>query len=189
MRAFIAVDIPSDVKDAIGKLQRKLMREVKSSVKWVEVANIHTTLRFLGEVPEEKIEQLSKVLPKGGRGIAPFKINIKGLGAFPNLSRPRVIWVGMQAQGNRMVQLYSQIETLVRDLGFTAERRAFSSHLTIGRIKQLRDQNEWVNAIGKRQELFFGEATVDCFYLFQSILKPQGPEYRKLKKFDLPGEG
>lgn len=187
MRAFIAADIPSAVKEEIGKLQKELMREVRSSVKWVEAANIHITLRFLGEVPEEKIEQLCQILPKGGREVTPFKISIKGLGAFPNLSRPRVIWVGMESQGNQIEQLYSQIETLVRDLGFTPEKRAFSPHLTIGRIKQLRDQNEWVNAIGKRQELFFGEAAVGCFYLFQSILKPQGPEYKKLKKFDLPG--
>ncbi len=187
MRAFIAADIPSDVKDEIGKIQKKLMGEVRSSVKWVDVEKIHVTLRFLGDVPEEKIELLCQVLPKGGREVAPFKISIKGLGVFPNLSRPRVIWVGMESQGNKMDQLYSQIEALVRDLGFTPEKRAFSPHLTIGRIKQLRDQNEWVNAIEKSQELFFGEASVDCFYLFQSILKPQGPEYRKLKKFDLPG--
>lgn len=189
MRAFIAVDIPSAVKDEIGKLQKELMREVRSSVKWVAAANIHITLRFLGEVPEEKIEQLCQVLPKGGRGVNPFKIIIKKLGVFPNLSRPRVIWVGMESQGNQMEQLYSQIETLARDLGFTPEKRTFSPHLTIGRIKQLKDYTEWVKSIGKREGLFFGETTVECFYLFQSILKPQGPEYRKLKKFDLPGDG
>jgi len=189
MRVFIAVDIPSTVKDEIGKLQKQLMREVSSSVKWVEVANIHATLRFLGEVSEEKTELLYQELSKGGREIAPFKISVRGLGAFPNLSRPRVIWVGMGSEGKRMEQLSSQIEALVRGLGFPPETRAFSPHLTIGRVKQLRDRVEWAGAIGKREEIFFGEATVDCFYLYQSILKPLGPEYRKLKRFDLPVEG
>ena len=189
MRAFIAADIPSAVKDEIGKLQQQLRREVSSLVKWVKVANIHITLRFLGEVPEEKIELLRQVLPKGGRGIVPFTISVRGMGIFPELSRPRVIWVGMESVGKKMEQLYSQIETVVRDLGFPPETRAFSPHLTVGRVKQLRDRAEWVRAIGKREDILLGETEVDCFYLFQSILKPQGPEYRKLERFDLPGEG
>lgn len=189
MRAFIAAEIPSVIRNKIGKIQRELMKEVSSSVKWVEVANIHITLRFLGEVPEEKIELLRQVLPKGGAGIAPFKITVRGLGAFPELSRPRVIWVGMESEGRKMEQLYLQIEDLVRDLGFPPETRDFSPHLTVGRVKQLRDRAEWVRAIKEREDIFLGETTVDCFYLFQSILRPLGPEYKKLGKFDLPGTG
>ena len=189
MRTFIAVDIPAAVKEEIGKLQEQLKKEVSSVVKWVNAENIHITLRFLGEVPEEKIELLRQVLPKGGRGIAPFKISIRGLGVFPEPSRPRVIWVGMESEGKMMEQLYWQIETLMRDSGFSPETRAFSPHLTVGRVKQLRNRTEWVRAIEKREGIFIGETKADCFYLFQSILRPQGPEYRKLEKFDLLGEG
>src|SRR6266498_4324576 len=135
LRAFIAVEIPSEIQQNVYKETSKLRKELDSLVRWVPVENMHLTLKFLGDISPSSVEFLMQMLRNEADTVPCFTIRLTGLGSFPSPKRPRVIYIGIQAPAG-LVALHRGIESASRRLGYESEERGFSPHLTIGRVKQ-----------------------------------------------------
>ena len=183
MRTFVAVELPEGIKNQIATVQAEL-RRIPAQVSWVKPGNIHVTLKFLGEVPENKIEEVFSATEAGCRGIKKFRMGLKGLGGFPNLQRPRVIWVGTSAGEKEITELQEKVEKELEKTGFPKEDRKFTPHFTIGRIKMPKGIEELSQAVGKI-EFATEEFEVKEVVVMQSQLNPAGAIYTPLKKIAL----
>ena len=191
LRAFIAVEIPPKIHQAIENKTASMQAALNASlVRWVPSANIHLTLKFLGDISPTNVEMLSQMLSVEVSQHQAFGMGFEGLGAFPNSKRPRVIWIGIQAPAG-LEALQHGIEAAAAKLGYPVEKRPFSPHLTIGRVKQN------INSIGMKkirtaleetQVGSLGTMQVTAVHLFKSDLKPSGAVYTRLFSASLEKE-
>ncbi len=184
LRAFIAVEIPREIRDAVGKAMVPLQKGIGSIVHWVPVENMHLTLKFLGDVSAANVEMLSEMLRAEADLFHCFDLRLSGLGSFPNLKRPRVIYIGIQAPAT-LEALQRGIESASRRLGYESEERGFSPHLTIGRVKHASrvtasEQQTIRRTLEKTRIDLLGTARVDSVHLYKSDLKPTGSVYTRL---------
>ena len=169
MRTFVAVEITdSTVLDSIKKLQTDL----KISAKPVEIHNMHFTLMFLGDIPEETATKVQAQLDT--IQFTSFDIGFVGVGAFPKPKFPRVIWVGLDENGEKLVQLAKIVEEKLAPLGFRSDK-PFKPHATIFRIKNHPD--DVTGQISKYAGVKFGTQKVSAIKFKQSVLTPSGPIY------------
>jgi 2'-5' RNA ligase len=186
IRAFIAVDIPEDVRVAIGDAQARLTRaHVGVKISWTKVESIHVTLQFLGYVEEVAVEKIKTALQAVAENHAPFELSVRGAGAFPNENRARVLWVGCEDTEGRLKALAGAVEAAMQPLGFEPEHREFSAHLTLGRVKFPRPDAALTRALDSVKNEAFGTMRVESMHLFESQLHPQGSVYRKLSSHKL----
>ena len=179
MRLFIAVDLPDEIQKGLKEVQRDL-RSLTETARWV-VPEFHVTLKFLGEVPTKRLDNIHEAL--AGLSWKPFTIKVQGIGFFPGTRSPRVIWAGMEAP--TMSGLAVELDARMERIGFEKERRAFRPHITLARARDNRMDSLLVKAAAKYAEHQFGSFKVDRVSLFQSALKPTGPVYNKLKEYPL----
>lgn len=183
LRAFIAIEIPLEIHQAIEKKTAPIRAALDSSlVRWVPSGNIHLTLKFLGDVSPASIEMLSQMLSLEVNQHQAFELEFRELGAFPNPRRPRVIWIGIQAPA-MLETLQHGIEAASATLGYPDEKRPFSPHLTIGRVKQNVDSagiQKIRIALEETQVGSLGNAHVTAVHLFKSDLKTTGAVYTRL---------
>ena len=180
MRTFIAIDLPSEIRDALSSLQRDL-KTVTTSARWVAPESIHLTLKFIGEIQDHRVDEIDTELQ--GLSWKPFPVSVRGAGFFPGSRSPRVFWAGMEA--STMDGLAQEIDTRMERLGFEKEKRAFRPHLTLARARDMRLDTALVVAAARFENEEFGAFTVDRFHLIQSTLKPTGAVYTKLKEYRL----
>ncbi len=184
MRTFIAIDLSPEIKNRLTASVR-LLKPVATGIKWVAPDNYHLTLKFIGEVAQERIEVIKAVLDEVARKHLRFALTVRGSGSFPpGQSRMRVIWVGFEA-GPELFSLQSDLETALEQEGFPREERAFSPHLTIGRAREPQKQERLKTELDKLGQQEFGTMEVEEIELFQSILRPEGPEYRIVSRHHL----
>jgi len=180
LRAFIAVEIPHEVHKAIENETAPLRATLnKSLVRWVPTSNMHLTLKFLGDVSPTNVDMLAQMLSLEAGGHPAFEIQFKGLGVFPNPKRPHVIWIGIQAP-DELTALQHGIEAAAAKLGYPPEKRSFSPHLTIGRVKQSinsGDMHKIRTALEGIKVGSLGTAPVSAVHLFKSDLQPTGAVY------------
>ena len=183
MRTFIAIELGKPVKDALSRLQSELNKS-EADVKWVFPENIHLTLKFLGEVKEEKIPKIIQSLKKIAHTVNSFRAEINTIGAFPNAKSPRVIWVGIEQGKENLLQLAELIEDGAVKLGFPREERKFSAHITIGRVRSPKSKAALLQTM---EQLQFDplSQTIKSIALFKSTLTPKGPIYEKLSEESL----
>lgn len=185
IRAFIAIELPPDIQTGLNRVLKQLAPATKA-VRWVPAANIHLTLKFLGDTPVDKVEQLKNAIKIEALQHEPFEIQAGTLGAFPSPRRPRVVWIGVQAP-NELSELAEGIETATIPLGFPSEGRPFSPHLTLGRVSQHAAQDE-INKLAdlllKTQVGSLGTAKVTGVHFFRSDLRPGGAVYTSLFQAD-----
>ena len=136
IRSFIAIELPEEVKSALTKLRGGLERTEHSFIKWVDPGGIHLTLKFLGNVPFKQVTQITRAVEEATKGIPHFHLEISSLGAFPNLKQPRVLWVGIGGEIDRLLRLQQNIDSALAPLGFAKEERPFTPHLTLARMRQ-----------------------------------------------------
>ena len=183
LRAFIAVELPPEIHKAIESETATLRAALDSSlVRWVPTSNIHLTLKFLGGVSPANVELLTQMLSVEVNQYESFTIKFEGLGAFPNPRRPRVIWIGIQAPTD-FEALQHGIEAAAATLGYPAEKRPFSPHLTIGRVKQHAGpagMQKIRNALEEMEVGALGTVQANAVHLFKSDLKPTGAVYTRL---------
>lgn len=181
LRAFLAVPLPAEVVRQAQAIQRDL-RKALPQVRWVRPEAMHLTLKFFGDVPEEALEKIGKVVLSVGSRQAPFQIEVTGLGIFPSLHRPRVIWLGIREDGS-LKMLYQSLEEGFAHIGFPAEGRPFTPHLTLGRARErLPAPHE---ALERYRNHSCGAVPVDQLILFESRLQPAGAVYHPLQTFFL----
>src|SRR6266850_5653786 len=134
VRTFICIEIPESIKERIDGLQTTL-KEIDAQVSWTKPSNIHLTLKFLGGVEAARIDRVRKAVQRAATGISPFEIEVSGAGCFPSPRNPRVLWVGFSVVPEALKELYKNIEDELAREGFPREKRKFSPHLTIGRVR------------------------------------------------------
>lgn len=175
VRTFICIEIPDSIKERIDQLQQTL-RKIEAQVSWTTPSKIHLTLKFLGGVETPRIERVEKAVRRAATGISPHEVEVGGAGCFPSPRNPRVLWVGLSIVPEPLKQLYTRLEDQLAIEGFSREKKKFSPHLTIGRIRTPRNSAlvaEALIATGFRQESF--EATE--VIVMRSDLKPTGAIY------------
>ena len=183
LRAFIAIEIPARVQDEIQAATASLQNTLGPDlVRWVAPRNLHLTLKFLGDISPASVEILQQMLRTESGQHRPFEIRLEGLGAFPTVHRPRVIWTGLVAPG-ALDSLQRGIESASARLGYEAEERPFSPHLTLGRVKQnltTAGLQRVRMALEQTQIGDLGTARVEALHLFRSDLQPGGSIYTRL---------
>jgi RNA 2',3'-cyclic 3'-phosphodiesterase len=181
IRAFIAVDIPDDVRAAVKEAQARL-KQVPMGVKmsWTKIDNLHLTLQFLGPIEERLVDKIKSALQPVAKEHHPFDVSVHGTGAFPNEHKARVIWVGCDDVGDRLKALAQSVQASMQPLGFEPEHHEFSAHLTLGRIKVPRPDVALTSALDSLKNNSFGTLRVEAIHLFESQLHPEGSIYSKL---------
>jgi len=183
IRAFIAIEFAAATVNRITAAIEQLKPHIVG-IRWVASANYHLTLKFLGNIDESQIETIGPALTDALRPFQRFTINAKGLGVFPNVKRPRVLWVGLV--GSPLTTLALAVEAALLPLGFRREEKAFTPHLTIGRWRQTERADRVLGEALKSWTYFdFGATVVDEIILFESVLKPAGAIYNRLKVITL----
>jgi RNA 2',3'-cyclic 3'-phosphodiesterase len=183
LRAFIAIELPSHVCDAIKKQTTHLRQTLGNDlIRWVPTQNMHLTLKFLGDIATSHVDFLKQLLTREADSHPQFDLQLGGLGSFPNSRRPRLLWIGIHAPAD-LASLQKSVEAGASRLGYEQEERAFSPHLTIGRTRQSVSQPELQKiraALDTIQLGNIGTAKVDSIHLFKSDLQPSGSIYTKL---------
>jgi len=181
LRAFISIDIP--FAETLKKLHKEIIK-TQADVKLVEPDNVHITLKFLGEIHDNLIEDINKIIESSVEQIKPFTITLFGTGAFPNKDYMKVLWIGIK--NTEQIQTLAQnIDEQLTKLGFKKETRGFSAHLTIGRVRSARQKEKLQQIIQNNEHTEFIEIKVDSIKLKQSTLTPQGPIYTTIKEIKL----
>jgi len=160
----------------------------QADVRWVNPEKIHLTLKFFGNIDESRIEPIVKSIEGPIQNTSPFSLKVRGVGAFPHLKNPRVIWMGLVDGKEVLVHIQKQLERELEKIGFEPEERAFHPHLTLGRMKSNKGRSELVGRMERRKEEEFGDFGVERVILFKSDLRPTGPIYTHLRELKLGNE-
>jgi len=187
VRTFIAIELSEEVRAGLARLQEELRRRGEG-VKWVRPEGVHLTLKFLGDVPADRIEEIAQAVREACVGFSPFQISFARLGCFPDLRRPRVVWVGVEGEVETLARLQKAIENNLDALGFPPEKRGFSPHLTLGRLRkevgsgERRRLGQLIEATAAGQ---LGGMMVEAINVMRSDLKPTGAVYTQLASIKL----
>ncbi len=186
IRAFIAIPIPQDLRDYIGNIIEKFKSELpENSIKWVEPANIHLTLQFLGDISNSTLKNLVENL--GGDNFLSFDLEITQVGAFPSIFNPRVVWIGI-SRNERLNNLALYIQNFTKSLQVETDGKPFSPHFTIARIKPGIKKNtldSLKKLLVKNRDMDHLQFNVNKYCLYKSNLTPNGPVYSVLQSYNL----
>lgn len=185
IRSFLAFELPPEIREKIGEVSTELQK-LTLPIRWVKVTNIHLTIIFLGYVDEDKIDDIKEKVNLVVQRFSIFQTRLNGIGVFPNWRKPRVIWIGLGGEIERLSNLREELQTELKVLGFKPEKRPFAPHLTIGRFKGLLDRDEELKSILDRYHDLSGDLQyLNELVLFKSDLKPDGPVYTKMATWQL----
>ncbi len=182
-RVFVAVEIPAVVRQELAGLLVDLRRQSGTVVRWVKPEIMHLTLVFLGELPEMTVSRAGELAAATVAAVVPFACRLEGLGAFPSPERARVVWTGLDEGRSELSALQRLLSKSLQKIGYVPERRPFSPHLTLGRLRSPADVRSLVG-----QRFTSSSFTVERVTLFRSVLRPEGPEYTALGNFPLTGD-
>ena len=189
IRAFIAIELPVEIKNNLRARQSRIKSGSGNLVKWVDPENIHLTLKFLGNIKTGDIEAVTAAMQNAAAQAKSFNLQLQNLGAFPNLNRVQVIWVGLGGELDSLLKLQKNLENNLAKIGFAPEERPFAPHLTLGRVRDtagiIDKQNIGKAIAGLKTETAL-TFSAPALSLMQSDLRPQGPVYTCLKNIALP---
>ena len=187
IRAFVALDFPPAVKAAVSELLARLTRTA-GHISWITPRGVHLTLKFLGNIPVSRLEGIKRALRAAVENIAPFNLQLGGLGLFPDQGQPRVIWWGLASDSSRLGRLAGNLERELAKCGFVREKRPFTPHLTLGRIRRLKQPARQLRQYLEQTELPACPAIeIKEVVLMQSTLSNSGAVYDRLASFPLKG--
>ena len=187
IRAFVAIEIPEDVRVALGEAQLRLKQShPKVKVSWAKIGNLHLTLQFLGSIEESAVPRISQVLANAVATVPVFDVPVAGVGAFPDRDRPRVLWIGCPDSNGKLRALAQAVQAALRTCGFQPEPVPWVAHFTLGRIRAPRPDLALTHALDSLTNEVFGMLRVAEIHLFQSQLHPEGSVYTQLSSHSLP---
>lgn len=186
VRTFIAIKLSPEIISKISGVQEELKR-TDAKVKWVKPKNIHLTLKFLGHITSEELEKVKIAIRETLKPFRSFGISISGLGAFPKIEYPRIIWLGVDEGKEELKRMASNLEERLAEIGFAKEKRPFSPHLTLGRVKSQKEKGGLTEALTSTEASHSGNMRVDKIAIIKSELKPQGSIYTSLEEISLKG--
>jgi 2'-5' RNA ligase len=178
-RTFIAVPLPRRVREAAGALQG-LLKGQGGRLKWVRPDGMHLTLKFLGDVDPARVPEIEQALAAAAGSAAPFTLDVRGIGVFPGMRKPRVLWMGVKGQLDLLSALQVAVESELVRIGFPAEQRPFRAHLTLARIKVPIRLSLPPEILSKAEGMGSGAFTVERICVFRSELKPAVAVYTQL---------
>jgi 2'-5' RNA ligase len=181
IRSFVAFDINNPaILQKFAEVQESLLK-TGADLKSVEPQNIHITMRFLGDIQATTVDSIHEGMKKVD--FSAFNCEIHGVGVFPDLRYTRVVWAGITKGSDELQKIAEQLETQLRQLGFRADPRGFSPHLTLARVRTGRNKAELARIVQELTDYDFGTLKADCLRLKKSVLTPQGPIYSTLREF------
>ncbi|MGD8990732.1 MAG: RNA 2',3'-cyclic phosphodiesterase [Desulfobacterales bacterium] len=178
-RAFVALELPESIRASIGAAQ-KALQSYGFLVKWVRPENIHLTLKFLGNIDANRTDAVVNAMTLAARGRAALHLNASGIGVFPNARRPRVIWIGLGGQVDHLKSLQQTLDAHLADSGFSAEKRPFKGHLTLGRVKGKIAAERMQSALDEFNAFESNGFATNRIILFKSELHPTGAIYTQV---------
>lgn len=186
IRAFIAFELPTDITWLAADLQNRL-KDQGLKLRWVRPQNMHLTLKFLGDVGADRIGAITAAMKAIAQGVPPMALTVQGMGVFPGMRKPRVVWIGVGGATDLLERAHRGVDERLALLGFQREDRPFKAHLTLARINQPVDARRLLETI--QMEGGYGARPFQAneMVLFQSVLKPQGPTYTPLVRAVLKG--
>ena len=182
IRTFIAIELPDEVKEFLRPICSRL-KLTAADVKWARLEGMHLTLKFLGNISPDLLPALGNEVRPAFSGQKPLRMRVNGVGAFPSLAKPRVIWAGLEDSVGALAPLVRRVEDLLVPLGFSREKRPFTPHLTLGRTRSNKGLADLVEEVRQNMDASGPYFVADQAILFQSILRPTGPEYHPLVRF------
>ena len=182
LRLFTAVDVPTETLEQLEGIVDPYRAEI-SNARWAPVANQHLTLKFLGHVGSEMLAEIAAACGAAGARVAPGEITVSGFGAFPSARRARVLWAGIVDESEVLPSIATALDELLAPLGFEREKRAYTPHLTLARLKVPAD----VRGVLERLDYVSAPSRVGAFHLYRSRLSPKGARYEVLETFALAG--
>ena len=180
IRSFFAVDIEDEMIVRRLAEAQGMLANTGADLKLVKPQNIHLTVRFLGNISPPMVDAIYEEMKQVS--FAPFEIELRGLGAFPRLSHPRVVWAGIRKGADQLVKIFGQLEPRLRGLGFKPDTKGFSPHLTIARVRTGRNKAQLIKLVRELEDYEFGAVKAECLKLKKSVLTPQGPIYTTLRE-------
>lgn len=180
IRTFVAVEVAAEVRDHAARLIARL-QTAQANVRWVPTENLHLTLKFLGDVDVAETPKICTAVAQAAAEVPAFEMQCFGTGAFPNVNRPRTLWIGIGVGAESLTHLQANIETALEELGYPKEQRRFHGHLTIGRIRQGRQGiSQLAELLRSREDLVLGTTKVQEAIVFASRLGRDGARYEPL---------
>lgn len=189
LRVFTAVEISPEIRSAATRLIERL-KAAPTKVTWTKPANLHYTLKFLGDVPETQLPDVCRAVEEAVSPFTPFEIVAGRVGAFPSISRPRTLWIGVTDGAERVELVFQALERLLKPLGYPPEGRRFTAHLTLGRVRDSSSGaiEELSELLRKHADFDAGAMTVDAVTVFASTLGRDGPTYEVLSRAEFTGD-
>jgi 2'-5' RNA ligase len=184
MRTFIAIEIPSEIKTEMAKAQEQLRRAAAVDAGWTQPEGIHLTLKFLGEVSETRVPEMMSALTNVVAGTGGFRLELSGVGTFPNPGNARVVWIGIAGAIDRLLKLQAMVEEAMIGLRFEREERKFTPHLTLGRIKFIHSRDAWLKSLESIKDVRFPAFEVNAISLMKSDLKSTGAVYTEMGRIE-----
>jgi len=184
IRSFIAIELPDATREAIAVVQERL-KQSRAAVRWAKPAGIHLTLKFLGNILPAQVDDIAAAVELLVRDEPPITLCAGGLGGFPSPRKPRVIWVGLRGEIERLANIQAGLEKALEPLGFAREGRGFRPHLTIGRVKDRHRLQPLIEAMSTLELPEFNSFDADEIILYKSDLRPTGAIYTKLHRMPL----
>jgi 2'-5' RNA ligase len=188
IRSFIAIELPDPLKEALDQLESRLKTDRQPYVKWVDPASIHLTLKFLGSISADSVAEITRAIGAAVAGTAPFRLRSGTLGVFPNPKRVQVVWVGLEGELDQLNRLQQKLEASLSPLGFPPERRRFTPHLTLARLRDrasAAEREEMGKLVAETGLADATEITVDTVSLMKSELTRTGPIYTRISRVEL----
>ena len=180
LRTFVACELPREIRSEIGRIQESLKHR-RLRLKWVRPENLHITLKFLGDVPVESIESIADAIGKAVHNFSPMSLSARGIGVFPGIRRPRVLWIGIGGEFPQLARLQGAVATGLAAVGYPVDKRPYKGHLTIGRIKTAIDSRRLTQSLAEFADFETAPFRVGEVVVFRSQLKPDGPIYTRLR--------
>ena len=186
-RSFLAIDLPTVIKERLAG-QIRILNPGTSGIKWVDARQIHLTLKFFGSISTERLDKINEYTKQVTLKKKPFSLTIQGVGGFPHIRRPRIIWAGLSRDLEALLKLVEELEIAYEQIGIAKEDRSFHPHLTLGRNKTNQPNEKLFQRLSGWVEEESEPFGVEEIVLYKSDLKPFGPVYSKIFSFPLKGE-
>lgn len=187
MRCFISIAIPEDIKKGMSAIQDRL-RKSGADVSWTKPDGMHLTLKFLGEIEEKRVAKIETALNIACAGINSFSLDLSGIGVFPDIRRPRVVWIGLNENGNSLTKMQRGIENQLEEIGFPIEKRRFTPHITLGRVRSNKNLSQLLSIMDEEKNSEIGSFSVSNIHLMKSDLRSEGAVYTELFLLGLKGD-
>ncbi|MBI2849737.1 MAG: RNA 2',3'-cyclic phosphodiesterase [Chloroflexi bacterium] len=189
IRSFIAIELPNEIKEKLSQFEARLKSTEMPWVKWVDPNSIHLTLKFLGNIDADKVGEITEAIEESARGIPPFSLEAREAGVFPDLRRPRVAWVGLGGETDKLLELQQHLESNLEILGFTPEGRDFTPHLTVARLDRATpDERQKFGQLIARSSFEAVNINVEAISLMRSQLTRAGAIYSRLSSVALKSQ-